>query len=365
MNLSILTTAPNAADPSWLQIFWFIIIGVLWTGFFVLEGFDFGVGSLLGALGKGKDAQDTERRRRVMLNTIGPFWDGNEVWLLTAGGATFAAFPDWYATLFAAGYLALFLVLAALIVRAMGLEYRHKRNSDAWRKGWDWAIMLGSGLTPLLLGVALTNVAIGMKIGPDKEYTGNFIDLLINGNGITLIGGLTILSLSLTHGAIFLALKTDGKIREDARALATKLGLVTAVLAVILLLWVNMLLSFGSIAVLIATVLAAVFLLTGIWFNMQGREGLAFIFTALTFAMAVANYFLALWAQGMSYLPSNIDPAYSLTIANHSSSELTLKIMTGAALVFTPIVLIYSAWTYWIFRKRLTVEMIPEATKVK
>jgi len=339
-----------------LPIFWFIVIGVLWTGFLILEGFDFGVGALLPALGKGKDAADTEKRRRVMLTTIGPHWDGNEVWLLTAGGATFAAFPHWYATMFSAFYLPLLLVLVALIVRNMGFEYRGKRDNDAWRRNWDYCIIAGSILSPLLIGVALTNIVRGLPIDADMEFAGNFFTLL---NPMSLLGGLVILGLSLTHGAYFIALKTQGDIRRDAQALATKLGLGTAVLAVVLLLWIGF--SKGTVGSWITTVLAAVALLFSIYMNTKGREGLAFIGTALTMGMAVMTYFLVLFPNVM---PTTLTGGKSLTIENASSSPLTLKIMTGAALVFTPIALIYTAWTYWVFRKRIGTHHIPKPVAV-
>jgi len=197
-----------------LQLIWFGLIGLLWAGYLVLEGFDFGVGALLPVLGKGRDAADTEKRHRVMLTAIGPHWDGNEVWLLTAGGATFAAFPEWYATMFSGFYLAFLALLVALIVRNMGLEYRHKRDNDAWRRRWDWAIIGGSIAAPLLVGIALTNVVRGLPINRDMEYVGNFFTLL---NPMSLLGGLVILGLSLTHGAFFLALKSKGDIRRDAQ----------------------------------------------------------------------------------------------------------------------------------------------------
>ncbi len=339
-----------------LPTFWFIVIGVLWTGFLILEGFDFGVGSLLPALGKGKNATDSEKRRRVMLTTIGPHWDGNEVWLLTAGGATFAAFPHWYATMFSAFYLPLLLVLLALIVRNMGFEYRGKRDNDAWRRNWDYCIIGGSVLSPLLIGVALTNVVRGLPIDADMEFRGNFFTLL---NPMSLLGGLVILGLSLTHGAYFIALKTVGDLQRDARALATKLGLGTAVLAVVLLLWLGF--SKGTVGSWVTTVLAAVALLFSIFMNTKGREGWAFIGTALTMGMAVATYFLVLFPNVM---PTTMTGGTSLTIENASSSPLTLKIMTGAALVFTPIALIYTAWTYWVFRKRIGTHHIPKPVAV-
>ncbi len=340
---------------SGLQTFWFVVIGVLWTGYLVLEGFDFGVGSLLPVLGTGTDAADTEKRRRVLLTTIGPFWDGNEVWLLTAGGATFAAFPVWYATMFSGFYLALLVLLVALIVRNMGFEYRHKRDSDAWRRNWDLAIITGSILPPVLVGCALTNLIHGVPMSAAHEYTGNLLTLL---NPVSLLGGVTVLALCLTHGAHFVALKTDGQIRADARALATKAGLVSAVLAVALLLWLGVT-AHANAGSWIATVLAAVSLLAAIFFNTKGMEGKAFVGTMLTIALAVATYFFLLWPNAIVG-----STGHDLTLAQASSSPLTLKIMMGAALVFTPVALVYTAWNYWVFRKRVTVAQIPDAVTV-
>jgi len=339
-----------------LQLIWFGLIGLLWAGYLVLEGFDFGVGALLPVLGKGRDAADTEKRHRVMLTTIGPHWDGNEVWLLTAGGATFAAFPEWYATMFSGFYLAFLALLVALIVRNMGLEYRHKRDNDAWRRRWDWVIIGGSIAAPLLVGIALTNVVRGLPINKDMEYVGNFFTLL---NPMSLLGGLVILGLSLTHGAYFLALKSKGEIRRDAQALGTTLGLGTAVLAVVLLLWLGF--TQGTVWSWVTTAVAAVALLAAIYANTRGNEGWAFTGTAVTMAAAVATYFLTLYPNVM---PTTLPGGTSLTIENASSSELTLKIMTGAALVFTPIVLLYTGYTYWVFRKRLGTKNIPAAVRV-
>ena len=252
-------------------LIWFCLIGLLWAGYLVLEGFDFGVGALLPVLGSGRDPVDTEKRRRVMLTTIGPHWDGNEVWLLTAGGATFAAFPEWYATMFSALYLPFLVLLVALIVRNMGFEYRRKRDDDTWRRRWDWAIIGGSVVAPLLVGVALTNVVRGLPIDQDMEYMGNLFTLL---NPMSLLGGLVVLGLSLTHGSFFLALKTTGDIRDDARALGTTLGLGTAVLAVVLLLWLGAVRGSGWSWV--TTAVAALSLLGAIPANVRGREGWAF-----------------------------------------------------------------------------------------
>ena len=338
-----------------LATFWFIVLGVLWTGYLVLEGFDFGVGMLLPVLGGKRyaaDAVDAEKRRRLLINTIGPVWDGNEVWVLTAGGATFAAFPHWYATLFSGFYLPLLLILVALIVRNLGFEYRHKRPGVRWKAQWDQAIFWGSLVPALLWGVALTNIVRGVPIDENKEFTGNLFTLL---NPVGLLGGLVFVALFLTHGAIFIALKTDGKVRYEARLIAQRVGIVAAVLAVVLLGVIG--LADGKPASWVTTVVAAVALLGAIAANRAGREGWAFIGTAVTIAMAVATYFIVLFPNVM---PSTTNPAYNLTIENASSTDYTLKVMTIVALIFTPIVLIYQGWTYWVFRKRLTTNVIPD-----
>ncbi len=338
-----------------LATFWFIVLGVLWTGYFVLEGFDFGVGMLLPVLGGKRyatDRADGEKRRRLLLTTIGPVWDGNEVWVLTAGGATFAAFPNWYATMFSGFYLPLLLILVALIVRNLGFEYRHKRPGATWKARWDQAIFWGSLAPALLWGVALTNVVRGVPINADKEYVGNLFTLL---NPVGLLGGLVFVALFLTHGAIFVALKTDGRIRHEARSIAQRVGVVAALLAVVLLLVLGA--SDGKLGSWVTTVVAAGSLLAAIWANRVGREGWAFIGTAVTIAMAVATYFLMLFPNVM---PSSLDPAWNLTIANASSTDYTLKVMTIVAVVFTPIVLLYQGWTYWVFRQRLATTHIPD-----
>jgi len=331
-----------------LTTVWFILIAVLWTGYFVLEGFDFGVGMLMPVLGRGEQG---EARKRVMLNTIGPVWDGNEVWLLTAGGATFAAFPEWYATMFSGLYLPLLIILVALIVRALGFDYRGKTDDPTWRRRWDYAIFLGSAFPALLWGVALTNVVMGLPINAQHEYSGNVFTLL---NPVGLLGGLTTVALFLTHGAIFVALKTEGDIRHDARALALRTGAAAALLAVVLLVSINV--STGSLASWTAAIVAAAALLAGLFAVSQGREGWAFVGTFVAIGAAVATLFLALFPDVMT---STTNPVFSLTTANASSTAYTLTIMTWVAAVFTPIVLLYTSWTYWTFRRRIGTHHIP------
>jgi len=330
-----------------LTTIWFCLIALLWMGYFVLEGFDFGVGMLLPWLAKD------DRERRVLINTIGPVWDGNEVWLLTAGGATFAAFPEWYATLFSGFYLPLFLILIALIVRGVAFEYRHQRPGATWKGWWDRAVIVGSYVPALLWGVAFANIVAGVPIDAEKEFTGSLLTLL---NPLGLLGGLVTLSLFWTHGAMFVALKTDGEIRHRARALAVRSGVVAAVLAVAFLLWIQV--ETGSLGSAVLFAVAAACLVAGIAAAAVGREGWAFTGTFVTLALAVAGLFVALFPDVM---PSTTDPAYSLTVTNAAATEYTLKLMTVIALVFTPIVLIYQAWTYWIFRKRISTHHIPEA----
>lgn len=326
---------------------WFIIIAVLWVGYFVLEGFDFGVGTLLPILGRD------DRERRVLINTIGPVWDGNEVWVLTAGGATFAAFPEWYASLFSGFYLALLLILVALILRGVAFEYRGKRDDLAWRKRWDAALFLGSLLPAFLWGVAFANIVRGVPLSADHEYTGNLLTLL---NPYGLLGGLTTLGLFVTHGAFFLALKTTGEIRIRARRLARYVGVPTAALAVTFLA-LDSDLRHTPAAIALAAV-AALALVGALLANVAGREGWAFIGTAVTIGLAVVALFTGLYPN---VLPSTLNHAYSLTVHNASSSPYTLKIMTWVAVVLTPIVLVYQGWTYWVFRKRISVADIPVA----
>lgn len=334
-----------------LTTIWFILIAVLWTGYFVLEGFDFGVGTLFPVLGRGNPELDGETRKRVMLSTIGPVWDGNEVWLITAGAAMFAAFPHWYATLFSGFYLPLFIILVALIVRALGFEYRGKVDSDTWRRRWDWCIFGGSVVPAVLWGVAFTNMVRGVPIDADMEYTGGFLDLL---TPVALLGGLVTLGLFVTHGAMFLALKTDGPVRHDARVVAVRVGLVSAVLAIV---WLGTIHADSGTAVSWAAAgVAALALLAALTMARRGAEGWAFTGTFLAIGLAVASLFLALFPDVM---PSSTDPAFSLTATNAASTDYTLTIMTWVAAIFVPVVLAYTSFTYWTFRKRVSGHHIP------
>ncbi|MHC0432751.1 cytochrome d ubiquinol oxidase subunit II [Streptomyces sp. O3] len=323
---------------------WFVLIAVLWTGYFFLEGFDFGIGVLTKVLARDR----TERR--VLINTIGPVWDGNEVWLLTAGGATFAAFPEWYATLFSGFYLPLLLILICLIVRGVAFEYRHKRDEERWQTNWEHAIFWTSLLPAVLWGVAFGNIVRGVKIDQDMEYVGDFWDLL---NPYAILGGLVTLFLFTFHGTVFAALKTDGEIRVRARRLALGLGLATAVLALAFLLWTQA--DTGNAKSLVAMVVAAVALVGAIGAIKAGREGWSFALSGVTIAAAVAMLFLTLFPNVM---PSSLNEEWNLTVTNASSSPYTLKIMTWCAAIATPLVLLYQGWTYWVFRKRIGTQHI-------
>jgi cytochrome d ubiquinol oxidase subunit II len=334
---------------------WFILVAVLWIGYFVLDGFDLGVGMLLPIIGK------SDVNRRVMVNTIGPVWDGNEVWLLVAGGATFAAFPLWYATMFSGYYLALFLILIGLILRGVAFEYRGKKDDSVWRRNWDTAIVVGSVLPALLFGVAFGNIVGGSPIdsitnnvtdASSFNFVGNFFDLL---NPFSLVVGLMTLTVFATHGAIFLALKTSGPVREASRTVALRIGIVAAVFAVVALLWAQTF-SERVIVTLPLVLIAAVLWLAGLGATLRSRDGWAFVLSAATIVFAVAALFFGLYPNVM---PSSIDPAFNLTVFNASSQSYTLTVMTVVALIMTPLVLLYQGWTYWVFRKRLTSEMIP------
>ncbi|MCX4235445.1 cytochrome d ubiquinol oxidase subunit II [Streptomyces ortus] len=330
-----------------LHDIWFVLIAVLWIGYFFLEGFDFGIGVLTKLLARNR----TEKR--VLINTIGPVWDGNEVWLLSAGGATFAAFPEWYATLFSGFYLPLLLILVCLILRGVAFEYRAKRPEEQWQRNWENAIFWTSLLPAFLWGVAFGNIVRGVKIDQNFEYVGGLTDLL---NPYAVLGGLVTLTLFTFHGAVFAALKTLGDIRERARRLALRLGLVTAVLALVFLLWTQV--ENGDAKSLVALVVAVVALVAAIGANQAGREGWAFGLSGLTIVAAIAMLFLTLFPNVM---PSSLNDEWSLTVTNASSSPYTLKIMTWCAVIATPVVMLYQGWTYWVFRKRIGTQHIADA----
>lgn len=330
-----------------LQTLWFILIAILWIGFFFLEGFDFGVGMLLPFLGK-KDEE-----RRAVINAIGPTWDGNEVWLLTAGGATFAAFPHWYATMFSGFYLALFLLLVGLILRGISFEYRSKDANPAWRSRFDWMIAIGSFMASLLLGAAFANLARGVPIDENMMYTGNLFTLL---NPYGLLGGLTTVVVFLLHGANFLGLKLEGELRERAIAFSKKLYIAAVVVATLLLIATYFYTDIRSklgIDPGITPIASFVALLVAIYFINRKMEGWAFVMTALHIVLTQVTFFTLMFPRVMV---SSLNPDWSLTIYNASSSQYTLTVMSVVALIFVPIVLAYQGWTYYMFRKRVSAD---------
>ena len=329
---------------------WFLLIAVLWIGYFILEGFDFGVGMLLPFVSRN------EADRRAVLTTLGPVWDGNEVWLLVAGGATFAAFPEWYATLFSGFYLPLFLILISLIVRGVAFEYRSKYGKAQWRQRWDIAIFISSAIPALLWGVAFANIVRGVPLEKSAaghiEYVGGFFNLL---NPYALLGGVVTLTVFLTHGAVFLSLKTAGGIRDKSHEIAKITGLIAAVSAVSFLVWTNLMLASINATVLTLSIIVALLWVAGMAMNFIRREGWAFIFSAGTILAFVTTLFYALYPRVM---PSSLGAQFDLTIRNASSTQYTLKVMTVVAVILTPVVLLYQGWTYWVFRKRVSASQI-------
>lgn len=327
-----------------LNTLWFILITVLFTGYSFLEGFDYGVGILLPFLGK----DDTDRR--VVLNTIGPVWDGNEVWLITAGGAMFAAFPHWYATLFSGFYLALVLMLVGLILRGVAIEFRSKVKSARWRSTWDWLIFVGSLIPALLWGVALANMLRGVPIDANKNYVGGFFNLL---NPYALLAGVTSLVGFTLHGAIFLSLRTRDAMLDRARATANRLWAPAAVLLIALTVasaFGTDLLSRPNVIALGAPILAIVAVLVEGWFLRNKRYGWVFVLSGLAIALTVISAFAGLYPRVMV---SSLNPEWSLTIYTASSTPYTLRLMTIVAAIFVPVVLLYQGWTYWVFRERV------------
>ncbi len=328
-----------------METLWFCVIALLWLGYFFLEGFDFGVGMLLPVLGRD------EKERRVMINTIGPVWDGNEVWLIVAIGATFAAFPDWYAALLSTAYLPALLFLLALIGRGVAFEYRGKVDSVRWRARWDRVIVLCSWLAPLTVGLLITSTVLGLPIDAAGNRVGSpFASLRWD----TLLGAAAIAGYALVHGAVFTALKTEGDIRLRARALALRIA-PFALLPLLVLLLVAQVRS-GSVWTWAAAILVALAAFAAMARLALGREGQSFALMGLTIVAAVVALFGALYPN---VLPSTLDPAFSLTVANAASSPYTLTVITWVAAFGTPAVLVYQGWTYWVFRKRIGTRHIP------
>jgi cytochrome d ubiquinol oxidase subunit II len=333
-----------------LNTIWFVLIAVLFIGYFFLEGFDFGVGILMPFI--GKDNLD----RRVIINTIGPFWDANEVWLITAGGAMFAAFPNWYATMFSGFYHALFLILVALILRAVGIEFRAKGDTPAWRGTADAFIFFGSIVPAFIWGVAITNLVKGVPIGEDMNFQGGLLTLL---NPFALLGGLVAVIVFTLHGAIFLSLRTTGEIHVRAHAVARRLWWpAAAVLLVFSLMGRTQTDLFeDTLGVVPGTLptMAIMSFIAAYAFMSFRMDGWAFVATGSTIIMATVVAFQGLFPRVM---PSSIDSSYDLTIYNAASSQFTLQVMLIVATVFVPIVLAYQGWSYWVFRQRVTREAI-------
>ena len=336
-----------------LAYLWFFVVGVFFVGYFVLDGFDFGVGMSLPFLGRD------EVSRRQVINTIGPVWDLNETWVIVAGACLFAAFPEWYATLFSGFYLPLLLILLALILRGVSFEYRHQREGLAWKRGFDRMIVIGSVVPALLWGVAFGNIVQGVPIDADKEFTGSLLTLL---NPYGLWVGVTTLLLFFLHGLYFVGLKADGRVKEDAHALARRVAIPTILFAAGTVVWTTAIAMDRDAPALAAVmgcgVAAALALIGSAVANLRERDGWAFALGAVTIVTAVLTLWFALFPFVM---PSSTDPAFSLTIENASSTDYTLGVMTWAAVIFLPGILAYQAWTYWVFRKRISRAQIEKA----
>jgi cytochrome bd-type quinol oxidase subunit 2 len=332
-----------------LATFWFILIAVLWTGFFILEGFDFGVGMLHSAVGRD------DAGRRAAINTIGPLWDGNEVWLVVAGASMFAAFPGWYATMFSAFNLALVLLLAALIARGLSFEYRGKRDAHSWRRTWDTLLTVGSVLAPLLIGVALGDLLHGLPINSAHNYTGSFWDLL---QPYGLWTGVTLVLVCLLHGATFLSLKTTDDMRERAGRMARRAAPVTAAAVVGFTIWTHVI-ARGTFFLNPIELLAVLAVLAAVWLVYEHREGFAFAATTVTIASCIVSIFVGLYPNVMV---STTNAAYNLTAQNSASAAYSLKVMTIVAIVLLPLVLAYQTWTYYVFRKRVSKQQFESPT---
>ena len=326
---------------------WFIFITILFCGFFFLEGFDYGVGILLPFAAK------TDQERRTVINSIGPVWDGNEVWMITAGAALFAAFPEVYATLFSGFYVALIFMVMGLIIRGVAFEFRSKREDPTWRKRWDWALFFGSLLPAFLWGVTVANLMRGFAINADKHYFDGLVPLL---NPFSLLGGLVFVGLFTIHGASYLGIKLTGDLKEKAKHLGQKIWIPTLVLAVGFLVWTYLgtdIMNNPGFDGLIPGLLAALALLAYGWFTWKDREGLSFISGGLVILFATIMVFSGLFPR---ILISTLDPNFNLTIYNSAASPYSLRLFTIVGVILLPVVLLYQGWTYWIFRKRISAD---------
>ena len=319
---------------------WFVLITVLWTGFFVLEGFDMGVGMLHAVIGKD------EAGKQTVLATIGPLWDGNEVWLVVAAAAMFAAFPGWYATLFSGTYLLVVLLLGALILRGTSFEYRGKNPSRRWHGNWSRLLIAASLLAPFLLGIMLGDLLHGLPIGANHEYTGSFWDLF---QPYAIFTGIALVSLCLLHGATFIALKTSGDVRARAGRFARRVAPLTALLVLAFVGWTHV--TAGGGGFLNPAELLAAIAVVAAWLLVRDHQGWAFTATTITIAVSIITIFVGLYPRVMV---SSTNPAFSLTVHNSASTPYSLKVLTVIALVFLPIVLAYQGWTYYVFRRRIS-----------
>ena len=350
---------PLAVEPTTLQVVWFILIAVLWIGYLVLEGFDYGVAMLIPFLGK------TEKEKRVIVHTVGPVWDGNEVWLLTAGGAMFAAFPGWYATLFSGLYLPLFLILVGLIIRGVAFEYRSKRPDTQWRTTFDWMACIGSFVVALVFGVAFGNFVYGLPVAPAAPGSQLFVltpspyffQLFVTPLG--LLCGIVLPVLFLFHGSVYLALKTKGVIHDRAEKFAQQIGWVALAGGAVFLVLSNLVVHPTGLPGLLLALLAAVALGGAVLLIRQGRDGAAFVGTTLTILFVAMGIFLTMW-EGLGFKDAMGGAESPLNRVTAASTDGTLMIMLVAAGIFVPIVLAYQGWVYWVFRKRISVHNIPD-----
>lgn len=330
-----------------LEVLWFVVVGVLFAGYFLLEGFDFGVGMLLPILGRD------ERRRSAVITTIGPVWDGNEVWLITAAGAMFAAFPEWYATMFSGLYLPLFLIILALIVRAVALEWRSKVHSDRWRRWCDAGIVTGSVVTPFVWGVAFTAMLAGLPVG-EGHHLGSGGDTLVRlVHPYPLLGGLAFVLLFLLHGLTFVRLKTTGALREEAGRLSLPVGGLAAIAGIALLLWTQI--AFGKGWTWVPAILGIVAVAAAVAGLLRHRDGIAFVATSIGTLGVSALLFGSLYPNLM---PSSLADSLSLDLYAGASSDYTLVVLTWVAAFITPVVILYQGWTYWVFRKRISADPV-------
>lgn len=327
-----------------LSEFWFLLIMILFIGFFVLEGFDFGVGIVARFLGK------TQQEKGVYMSTVGPFWDANEVWLITAGGAMFAAFPHWYATMFSGFYIPLVFMLLALILRGVAFEFRGQVDSNRWRNVWEWSLSIGSFLPPLLWGVVLANFMIGMPIDDDMDMVGGFIQFL---NPFALLGGVMFLCLTITHGLQFITIRTTGELQERARKAGSRIAPITIVLFLAFIVvgyFVSDVFTYHGQTFMVLPMLAWVALLFANLYNHQKLDRNAFVLTTITMILITGSIFVGMFPRVMI---SSISEAYSLTVYNASSGAYTLKVMSLFSITLSPFVLAYQTWSYYIFRKRI------------